>query len=134
MPASADRKEEAAIFRQKFFDLAPNFDPSLANRDVLNSLFAWVWRDDKSNILNLDFDKGLFLFGNFGLGKSLSLLALRQYMNSVKARFRPDDYRLCAWMRSASEIANIYASKGQPELLRYSAPDVNLVIDELGRE
>ena len=119
-----------------FAKVEPRFDPSGVDKNVVDSLFAWIWRKDEFNKLNLDYDKGLFLYGPIGLGKSLTMLALRQYMNWVKAHYeqKRDDYRLCAWMKSASELANIYAVDGQPALLSYAAADVNLVIDEFGRE
>ena len=37
------------------------YDIKKADRNVLSSLFAWVWRKDEFNVLNLDFNKGLFL-------------------------------------------------------------------------
>ena len=90
---------EAKIYRSCMLKVEPNFDPSKANKDVLNSIFAWIWKCDKLNILGLDYNKGFFLYGPLGLGKSMTLLAMRQYMNSVTARFdhMRDDYRLKAW-------------------------------------
>jgi len=62
-------------------------------------------------------------------------MAMRKYMNSVKRRYdMRDDYRLGAWWKTASELANIYATDGQPALIQYAADDVNIVIDEFGRE
>lgn len=131
-----DFDDEKRIFIDCFAKVEPKFDIHRADRNVLSSVFAWVWRKDEFNTLNLDFDKGLFLYGALGLGKSLTMLALRQYMNYVKAKYeeKREDYRLCAWMKSASELANIYASDGQPALIDYTAYNVNLVIDEFGRE
>ena len=87
-------------------------------------------------MLGLDYDKGFFLYGPLGRGKSMTLLAMRQYMNSVAARHEHmrGDYRLKAWWKTASELANIYAAEGQPALIQYTDRDVNLVIDEFGRE
>lgn len=129
-------RDEARFFRAAFLKVEPRFDATKADKDILNSLFAWVWRNDKMNTLGLDYDKGLFLYGSLGLGKSMTMLAMRQYMNGVRYRHdeKNGDYRLGAWMKSASELANIYAADGQPALLKYSDEDVNLVIDEFGRE
>ena len=57
-------------------------------------------------------------------------------MNSVTSRFghMREDYRLRSWWKTASELANIYAAEGQPSLIQYTDHDVNLVIDEFGRE
>ena len=131
-----DFAAEKKLFIEAFVKEEPRFDISRADKNVLRSIFAWVWRNDDFNTLKLDYDKGLFLYGPLGLGKSLTMFALRQYMNYVRLHYeqKRDDYRLKAWMKSASELANIYAADGQPALITYADFDVNLVIDELGRE
>ena len=126
---------ESEIFRRCFTEVEPKFDPAKSNRDILNTLFAWVWKDQRLNALQVDFDKGFFLYGDLGRGKTMSMKALRKYMNSVRHRYdMRDDYRLGAWWKTASELANIYAADGQPALIQYAADDVNIVIDEFGRE
>lgn len=125
---------EAQIFRSCFNEVEPKFDIRKANRDILNTIFAWVWRKDSMNALMVDFDKGFFLYGDLGRGKTMTMQAMRLYMNSVCRRYKTEDYRLKAWMKSASELANIYAADGQPALIKYTDEDVNLVIDEFGRE
>lgn len=132
---SLDIAKEVEIYRMCFYDVEPNFDPSKADRNVLNTIFAWVWKYDKLNVLGVDYNKGFFLYGNLGRGKSMTLKAMRQYMNSVTRRHEwLNDYRLKAWWKTASELANIYAANGQPALIQYAADDVNIVIDEFGRE
>lgn len=133
---AVDFNLEAKIYRSCLLKIEPSFDPAKANRDVLNSIFAWIWKCDKMNTLGLDYNKGFFLYGPLGLGKSMTLLAMRQYMNSVAARHEHmrGDYRLKAWWKTASELANIYAAEGQPALIQYTDPEINLVIDEFGRE
>ncbi len=135
-PPPINFKAEKQRLIASFVKVEPRFDINKVDRNVLNSLFAWVWRKDEFNVLNLDFDKGLFLYGPLGLGKSMTMLALRQYMNWVKYHYeqKRDDYRLQAWMKSASVLANLYAVDGQPKLIQYADPEVNLVIDEFGRE
>ena len=126
---------ESEIFRRCFTEVEPKFDPAKASRDILNTLFAWVWKDQRLNALQVDFDKGFFLYGDLGRGKTMSMKALRKYMNSVRHRYdMRDDYRLGAWWKTASELSNIYAADGQPALIQYAADDVNIVIDEFGRE
>lgn len=127
---------EARLYRDSFLQVEPNFSPQKADRAILNSLFAWVWKKDDFNVLKLDYNKGLFLYGSLGLGKSMTLQALRKYMNSVCQRHeeKAEDYRLKAWCKSASELANIFAADGQPALIQYAEESVNLIIDELGRE
>lgn len=125
---------EGQIFRACFTTVEPKFDAKKSNRDILNTIFAWVWKYEDMNVLNVDFDKGFFLYGDLGRGKTMTLQAMRQYMNSVTRRHEIDDYRLEAWWKTASELANIYAAEGQPALIKYAAADVNIVIDEFGRE
>ena len=135
-PPKIDFEAEKRRFINSFVKVEPRFDPKRVDSNVMSSLFAWVWRKDEYNVLNLDYDKGLFLYGPLGLGKSLTMFALRNYMNWVKSHYeqKQDDYRMCAWMKSASELANIYAVDGQPKLIQYADPEINLVIDEFGRE
>ncbi len=129
-------RTEAKYFRNAFQLVEPRFNPARADRDILNSLFAWVWWNDGMNTLGLDYDKGFFLYGSLGLGKSMTLRAMQKYMNGVINRHdsKRDDYRMTAWMKSASELANIYAADGQPALIKYAGEDINLIIDEFGRE
>ena len=130
-----DIATEARIFRACFFEVEPKFNPGMADREVLNTIFAWIWKDDKLNVLKVDYDKGFFLYGHIGRGKSMTLKAMQKYMNSVKARhYKRDDYRLGAWWKTASVLANVYAADGQPALIRYASDDMNLIIDEVGRE
>ena len=112
-------KTEAAYLKAAFMKVEPKFDIEKTDKAILNSLLAWVWRKEWLNILQLDFSKGFCL-----------------YMNGVVQRHdsKKGDYRLCAWMKSASELANTYAADGQPALIQYAGADVNLVIDEFGRE
>lgn len=128
---SVDLKREAELFRDAFYEAEPNFDPLKADTDILNSIFAWVWKLDCYNTLKLDYGKGLCLYGSLGLGKSMTLKALQRYMNGLMRRGRKD-YRLGMRWKSASELANIYAVDGQPALISYATD--NLCVDELGRE
>ncbi|MBP5561980.1 MAG: hypothetical protein J6X70_09340 [Muribaculaceae bacterium] len=104
---------------------------------MLNSLFAWVWKLDEYNKLKLDYNKGFCFYGDLGLGKSMILQALRQYRNSIVARHesKKEDFRMKGiWLKAASELANIFSVDGQPALIQYTSDDINLIIDELGRE
>lgn len=102
-------------------------------RDVIKSVFAWIWRYDPWNILHLDYNKGLFLYGPVGTGKSTFLKGMQKYMNTIKARDFDKDFRIGFFWKSASELANSYAGDGQEKLLQW-CDDCNLLIDELGRE
>ena len=136
-PISVDWDKEIAFFLKAFHKVEPRFDPKLTDKDILNSLFAWVWKLDEYNKLKLDYNKGFCFFGDLGLGKSMILQALRQYRNSIVARHesKKEDFRMKGiWLKAASELANIFSVDGQPALIQYTSDDINLIIDELGRE
>ena len=136
-PISVDWAKEMAFFRAAFLKVEPRFDPKLADRNILNSLFAWVWKLDEYNKLKLDYNKGFCFYGDIGLGKSMTLQALRQYRNGLVSRneSKREDFRMKGtWLKAASELANIFAVDGQPALIKYTTDEINLIIDELGRE
>ena len=136
-PTSVDWTKEMAYFRAAFLKVEPRFDPKLADRNILNSLFAWVWKLDEYNKLKLDYNKGFCFYGDLGLGKSMTLQALRQYRNGLVSRHesKREDFRMKGtWLKAASELANIFSVDGQPALIKYTTDEINLIIDELGRE
>ena len=136
-PISVDWAKEMAFFRAAFLKVEPRFDPKLADRNILNSLFAWVWKLDEYNKLKLDYNKGFCFYGDIGLGKSMTLQALRQYRNGLVSRneSKREDFRMKGtWLKAASELANIFSVDGQPALVKYTTDEINLIIDELGRE
>ena len=136
-PISVDWAKEMAYFRAAFLKVEPRFDPKLADRNILNSLFAWVWKIDEYNKLKLDYNKGFCFYGDLGLGKSMTLQALRQYRNGLVSRHesKREDFRMKGtWLKAASELANIFSVDGQPALIKYTTDEINLIIDELGRE
>ena len=95
-PISVDWAKEIAYFRAAFLKVEPRFDPKLADRNILNSLFAWVWKLDEYNKLKLDYNKGFCFYGDLGLGKSMTLQALRQYRNGLVSRYesKKEDFRM----------------------------------------
>lgn len=134
---NVDIGKEKKIFYNILLNVEPNFDINKADPKILNSIIAWVWRKSGINSLALDYNKGLFFYGSLGRGKTMTLIALRQYLVDVKRRFHyieKLDYRLGTYWKSASELANIYAAEGQPALEMYYESDCCLFIDEIGRE
>ena len=134
---TVDINAEWQHFTQAFRQVEPQFDFKKADIRILSSLFAWVWRYDKFNVLHLNYAKGLYFYGSLGRGKSVTLRALQCYMNSLDFRHhwkRKEDYRMSISWKSASELANIYAEGGQSALTRFYDWECNLCIDELGRE
>ena len=66
-----DYDKEARFFRQAVLEVEPNFNVEKADKRILNSIFAWVWKNSKINTLGLDFNKGLFFYGSLGRGNGL---------------------------------------------------------------
>lgn len=128
--------EEAQRLVAAYRIVEPRFALEKADQRLLNTLLAWVWRDERYNHLEVDFNKGFFFYGPLGVGKSLTMRAMQKYMNDVCQRFpsKRDDWRMKAWLKSAGELANNYAVEGQPGIIRYGSEEFNLIIDELGRE
>lgn len=132
-----DLQVEKKRFLQAILKVEPRFDFKKADAKILNSIFGWVWREDQFNVLNLDYDKGLYFYGTLGRGKSTTLRALQVYMNDIYNRMLwkyDGDYRMGMRWKVASELANVYAADGQPGLTYYYDCEVNLCIDEVGRE
>lgn len=118
--------------------LEPRFDFSIYDGRILNSIVSWVWVYDDKNDLKWDFNKGLFLSGAIGRGKTLTLRLLYEYIADVVNRV-PELYdehrnRLGRMWQSASMIANSYAAEGLPGLEGLIKPRQCLFIDEMGRE
>jgi len=130
-----DLYAEAKIFKAELDKCCPSgeFIIEPEKRQLVNSVFAWVWKHDPWNLCQLDYRKGLFLYGPVGTGKSTLLKGLQKYMNSIDARDILKDDRLGFFWKSASELANSYAGDGQEKLLQWCS-DCNLLVDELGRE
>lgn len=126
--------QEAKIFKRELDKVCSSgtFVIEPGTRDVINSIFAWVWKYDAWNKCSLDYKKGLFLYGPIGTGKSTILRGLQGYMKTIKKRNLLADDRIGFYWRSASKLANYYVSSGQERLLQWC--DDNLLIDEFGRE
>ena len=130
-----DIRKEAMIFKA-FLDAqctSGEFTVEPNKRDKINSIFAWIWKYDKWNVCNLDYNKGLYLYGPIGTGKTTILKGMQKYMLNIKARDFDKDDRIGFFLKSASELTNLYARSGQEKLLQW-CDECNLLIEELGRE
>lgn len=130
-----DLTTEARLFKAELDKLCPSgtFVIDHDNREIVSSVFAWVWKYDTWNRCGFDYKKGFFVYGPVGTGKSTLLKGLQKYMNKVKDRYSTKDFRIGFFWKSASELANSYAGDGQEKLLQW-CDECNLLIDELGRE
>lgn len=108
-------------------------------RGIISAVYDWVWTKTGRGMGNtlLDPNKGLFLFGPIGTGKSTILKALRIYegwMNRYAFAF--SNNRLGYHFTSAAEISLRYAESGIDGIAKYTVRELmtDLAIDELGRE
>lgn len=130
-------EEEFEVFKETLKEVEPRFDMKKADGQILKSIFAWVWKCDKMNVLEWEYNKGLFFYGSLGRGKSMTLFALREYLRKIRNRYPRNhaaDYRLGTYWQSASQLANKYAHDGQYGIDEFFEPECCLFIDELGRE
>ena len=50
--------KEANYFLAAFRKVEPRFDSTLIDKDILKSIFAWVWKNDEYNTLKKKKKKG----------------------------------------------------------------------------
>lgn len=132
-----DIRAEQRVLWNILLKIEPRFDKKNYDVKILYSILGWVWRIDSWNVLKLDYSKGLFLYGDIGRGKSMTLMLLRDYLKDVRTRYKEyckSEYRFGTEWMSASMIANRYAADGLPGLDKLLKHDCCLFVDELGRE
>ena len=132
-----DIRAEQRVLWNILLKIEPRFDKKNYDVKILYSILGWVWRIDSWNVLKLDYSKGLFLYGDIGRGKSMTLMLLRDYLKDVRTRHKEyckSEYRFGTEWMSASMIANRYAADGLPGLDKLLKHDCCLFVDELGRE
>ena len=132
-----DIRAEQRVLWNILLKIEPRFDKKNYDVKILYSILGWVWRIDCWNVLKLDYSKGLFLYGDIGRGKSMTLMLLRDYLKDVGTRHKEyckSEYRFGTEWMSASMIANRYAADGLPGLDKLLKHDCCLFVDELGRE
>ena len=116
-------------FRKKVFEVCPTYKVDSENKEILNSLFFYVnGHTDKQ----LDPQKGIWLWGNIGTGKSTIILILGEVL-----RLQGRGYKTI----NCSNIASEYAAHGIDALNESTYNEVsgivkpvNRAFDELGRE
>lgn len=120
--------------------ICPKFKIRESMKPVLNDIFRWCM------MLNgkLDPDKGLWLWGDIGTGKSTMLEIVREFCSQVRPpvcyreRDEPKTMRSSPWKYSfritnASYVAGIFAKEGYPGIEEYIT-SCRQAFDEVGRE
>lgn len=112
----------------------PRFRVDDSNRNLLQALYNWVWKTPESV---LDPNKGLFIWGPIGVGKSLIMKGLRNYEGKINQFGQGfSSHGMGFNLVSAAELALQYANNGLAGIEKYITPHrmTHLAIDEVGRE
>lgn len=114
-------------------EIEPCFIVDSRNKGVLLAIYNWVWGIQGI----LDPYKGLLLWGDLGVGKSVLLRGLQRYKGKINRMcFGCRNDKLGFKFTSAAEIALLYAEKGMDGISKFTDRErmSNLAIDEVGRE
>lgn len=134
--------EEKREFVQVCRLICPRFQISEDMKPLLNDIHRWCLMLDGKH----DPNKGLWLWGNIGTGKSTMLEIIREYCNRVRPhqRYRQSDsaavkqLRKDSWpysfkITNASFVAGAFARDGYPGIEEYILA-CRQAFDEVGRE
>lgn len=114
-------------------EIEPLFTVDERNKAVLSAIYNWVW--GRQGVL--DPSKGLLLWGDLGVGKSVLLRGLQKYEGKINRMcFGYNNSKLGFKFTSATEIALLYAEKGMDGISRFTDRERmgDLAIDEVGKE
>ena len=102
-------KNSAALFRECCLSACSKFSVNESNRELMNELFLYLIRGSKK----LDRDKGLWLYGPVGTGKSTILKIIQTYDRRSNG-LAPNGYYPSGGfpIESASFVTNQYCQKG----------------------
>ena len=120
--------------------ICPSFQITDAMKPLLNDLVRWCLMLDGA----YDPDKGLWLWGDIGTGKSTMLEIIREYCKIVRPAVcyrdsdEPRKMRKDAWpygfrITNMSYVAGIFAKDGYPGIEKYIT-SCRQAFDEVGRE
>lgn len=107
--------------------ICPGYEIREELRETINDLFRWCMMLDGK----LDTNKGLWLYGNIGTGKSTMLRIIKEFCKEVRPKSDGKIYSFA--IISANEICRKYAKKGDDGISEY-IKSRRLAIDEIGTE
>lgn len=115
-------------FREKVFEVCPGFKVDDYNKDVLNELFYYA----HGSSLKLDNNKGIFLYGDVGTGKSTLIRILAEYQRTMWRGFKVVN---CASLVAEFSTHGVDALNESTWNTGYSGNNpVERAFDEMGRE
>lgn len=121
-------------FIKSMEEVSPDFVVDERNKALISAIYDWCWRK-KCSVL--DINKGLLLWGDIGVGKSVLLRGLRIYEGKINRYLCGSGNKSLGFdFMSAAEISLIYAEKGMEGISKFTDREKmgNLAIDEVGRE
>lgn len=118
--------------------VSPGFVIDDRNIRLLSELYIWVWSSmGRMPSGKLDPDKGILLWGDIGTGKTTIIKGLQKYLATInRLACGCNNRSICLEIRSAAEVALLYAAEGMKALNRWTEQEqaAHLAIDEIGRE
>ena len=114
-------------FRETVFQVCKNFEVGENNKDILNELFFYA-----HNVGKLDPNKGIWLYGEVGTGKSTLIKILAEYQRTMWRGFKCVNCASLAAMFSSHGIDALNESTWNEGYM--GSNPVERAFDELGRE
>lgn len=132
-PEPFTSEERPRLFVECCKFICPQFSIDERNKALMNEVYRYL----EGTSAKYDHDKGLWLWGTIGTGKSTIIQIMNYYSKFSKGLDR-GDYPIGGFrIESTSTVANKFAMKGQDaiELYTYNSGRPRTVaFDELGRE
>lgn len=132
LPADAVLKAKLR-FIQIANEVCPGFELEEQQKPIINQIFRWCMLLDGQ----LDLNRGLWLWGNIGTGKSTLMLVIRKFCYEVRPEEKVGankwELPFAMTIRTANQICSQYAEFGLAaiDIVNQSA---RLCIDDLGTE
>lgn len=121
------KEKSSQLFKQVVYTVCPNFEVDSSNKEILNELFFYVHGEGK-----LDPNKGIWLYGDVGTGKSTLMKILGEYQRIYDKGFKCVNCAMLAAQFSTHGIAALNESTWNEGA--YGSLPVERAFDELGRE
>lgn len=129
----SSKKKPTERFREICREIVPNWQDREDHRDVLNDIYRWCIKVKG----NLDPNKGLWLFGNIGTGKSTLLAIIKEFCKEYRGQYYSLEYK--SYKPYTYRITNVIDVCGAYQRDGYNGIDTYVngqcqAFDEIGSE